>query len=362
MRLGKSIISEEGRVLLGAKIELTESLIKKLAQAGFHYLFIDDPRTDDITVADPIREETRRVAYATISTALIRYSQDYGAMTMQAHSLTSRMMSELVDLILDDIYTYNQDTVSFLNINVLKPREWQKHYCHNALNVTVYACLIGKMEGMSRTQLKELGMGAMLHDIGNVRIPSHILHKPDRLTAAEFKQIQRHTEIGYDLLKYDDNVPPESALCALQHHEQVNGGGYPQGLPGRLIHPYSKWVGLIDAYDALCNTRCYRGSYLPHEAMEALFAGAGSKFDMKMVQTFRNRVDIYPPGTPVRLSTGQRGIIARVTRMPLRPVVRILENEYGEELPNPYEIDLSQHLNIVIDQVTGCETMLVSAH
>jgi HD-GYP domain-containing protein (c-di-GMP phosphodiesterase class II) len=353
MRLGKAVFSDDGQILLGAQVELTGHLIKRLYELGFDFLYVEDARTDDITVEDPISEETRMTALSVISSAYSKFSQELGFVSLHEHEQVTKEVSEVVNRILDELKIPQPgEPVTLLNFNVLKPNDWNKYSMQNALNCCLYASLIGIKGGLDREQLESLAMGAMLHDIGNSRLPVRLLRKADKLTATEYKLIQKHTELGYDLLKNDSNVPPGAAMCVLQHHERVAGSGYPFGLTGGQIHPYAKWVSLIDAYDAMTNPRSYRSPLLPHDALEVLFAGAGNQFDLSLVETFRNRVAIYPPGVPVRLSTGERGIVIGVNRSVIqRPVIRVLQNEWGEDLREPYEVDLSKRLSVMIERI-----------
>lgn len=356
MRLGKAIITEEGQVLLGAQVELSSVLISRLSQLGFDFLYIEDARTEDVAVAEPISEETRRMALSVISMAYSKFAQDLGSLSLREYEQVTKQVSEATSVILDELSGIQLGgPITFTNFNMLKPHDWHKYYTQNALNSCLYASMIGLSTGMDRDSLHAMGMGALLHDIGNSRIPVRLLRKAEKLTPVEYRLIQKHTEHGYDLLRNDSNVPSATAMCVLQHHERVDGKGYPFGLTGGQIHPFAKWISLIDAYDAMTNPRSYRSPLLPHQALEMLFADAGTRFEVSMVETFRNRVAIYPPGVPVRLNTGERGIVAGINaKFISRPIVRILQNEAGEEVKTPYDIDLSKRLSVMIERIT-CE-------
>lgn len=355
MRLGKAIWNEEGQILLGARVELTPHLINRLYKLGYDFLYIEDVHTEDISIEDPISEETRRLALSVISSAYSKFSQDLGFLSLHEYELATKAITHVVGLILDELTgSKPADAITLANFNILKPGSWNKYYTQNGLNCSLYASLIGILGGMERDKLEELAIGAMLHDIGNCRIPARLLRKAEKLTGTEYKLVQKHTEHGFEILKNDPNIPAASALCALQHHERMDGTGYPYGIADGRIHPYAKWVSLIDAYDAMTNPRSYRPPLLPHHALEALFAGAGTCFDVTTVETFRNRVAIYPPGIPVRLNTGEQGVVAGVNRSVIqRPVVRVLQNEHGEYLKVPYEIDLSKKLSVMIEKIAG---------
>ncbi|MNZ80699.1 Cyclic di-GMP phosphodiesterase response regulator RpfG [compost metagenome] len=179
-----------------------------------------------------------------------------------------------------------------------------------------------------------------------------VLNKPDLLTNEEYDAMKKHTQIGFELLKDEPNMPLLVAHCALQHHERLDGSGYPRGIRGIEIHDYAKWIGVVDSYDAMTTNRIYSAPILPHEAVERLYAGTGTLYEQHMLQLFRDKVAIYPIGISVKLVTGEEGIVADINySSPHRPIIRVLYNEAGEELKSPYEIDLSKQLNKMIISV-----------
>ena len=150
------------------------------------------------------------------------------------------------------------------------------------------------------------------------------------------------------MLKDEPNIPILVAHCAYQHHERINGGGYPRGISGTDIHEYARWIGLVDSYDAMTTHRVYRAPMLPHQAMENLFTGAGELYDHEKLSLFRDKVAIYPIGVTVTLDTGETGVVVDLNvSAPYRPVVRVFEDEVGQVII-PYEIDLSKKLNVMI--------------
>jgi HD-GYP domain-containing protein (c-di-GMP phosphodiesterase class II) len=227
------------------------------------------------------------------------------------------------------------------------------HYLYqHSLNVCVYTTLLGMSHGYTKEELTTLGMGALLHDIGKTQIAIDVLRKPSSLTKEEYEEMKQHARFGYELLKDEPNLPLLVAHCAFQHHERIDGSGYPRGIKGSEIHDYAKWIGVVDSYDAMTTNRVYSSPMLPHDAIERLYAGTGTLYEQKMVQLFRDKVAIYPIGITVKLQTGESGIVADLNySYPHRPIVRILYNEAGEELKSPYEIDLSKHLTTMIVSV-----------
>lgn len=344
MKLAKKIFSQEGMVLLGENIELTSRLITRLNQCGIEYVYISDFRTDDIVLPSLINEETMRFALREIRTSfremMDRPKQKKGG----TYPYIAQPFKQMMNMIIDDLSLHSDAMIMLMDMGSVD------HYLYqHSLNVCVYTTLLGISNGYSRDELTTLGMGALLHDIGKTQISINMLRKPGSLSNEEFEAMKQHARIGYELLKDEPNIPLLAAHCAFQHHERIDGSGYPRGIKGNEIHEYAKWIGLVDSYDAMTTNRVYSAPMLPHHAMERLYAGTGTLYEQKMIQLFRDRVAIYPIGISVKLQTGETGIVADLNNSyPQRPIIRILYNEAGEEITSPYEIDLSKQLSMMI--------------
>jgi HD-GYP domain-containing protein (c-di-GMP phosphodiesterase class II) len=346
MRLGKNIFNEEGLILLKENVELSDKLITRLMRYGIDNVYIQDPRTDDIEIQDVISDETRNFAVKQIRSTFRRLMDDPTRKTTHQHHL-GKDFRNLITLVIDDI-SKNKDAMIMLT-----QMHQTDHYLYqHSLNVCVYATMLGISAGYTEDKLMVLGLGAVLHDIGKVRVPIDILNKPSKLTQEEFIVIKKHADWGYKLLKDEPNIPLIAAHCAFQHHERWDGSGYPRGIAGDDIHEFARWIGLVDSYDAMTTHRCYRPTLLPHQAMEMLFIGSGILFEQDKIALFRDKVAIYPLGITVGLSTGETGVVVDInTKTPHRPVVRILQDADGQELTVPYEVDLSKQLSLMISNV-----------
>ncbi|MBB6733507.1 HD-GYP domain-containing protein [Cohnella zeiphila] len=347
MKLGKRIFSAEGVVLLAEGVELTASLIRRLDDKGIHYLYIDDPRTEGIEAPQLLSDETQRAALGTIRSVFRDLVDAPGKRHTGMYPYVGRSVRQVMHLVMDDLQR-NRDAMIMLS-NLLTV----DHYLYmHSLNVCVYTTLLGMAYGYGTEELTTLGMGALLHDVGKTQISTDVLLKPDGLSDAEYEEMQRHAERGYYLLKDEPNIPLVAAHCAFQHHERLNGTGYPRRLTGDQIHPYAKWIGIVDSYDAMTSYRIYKNAMLPHQAVETLYAGSGTLYDTAMLKYFRDKVAIYPIGITVKLSSGQTGVVMDInSACAHRPIVRVLTDEAGQDLKTPYELDLSKQLSVMITQV-----------
>jgi putative nucleotidyltransferase with HDIG domain len=347
MKLGKSIYSEEGTILLGVNVELTQRLLDRLYDYGIDYLNINDSRTDDIVIKDIIQEATRVRAVGEIRSTFRKLMDDSGNRNAVHYYDLGRKFRELTTNIIDDLSGHPDAMLMLTNINLTDSYLFQ-----HSLNVCIYATMLGLSFGYNREDLTTLGLGAMLHDIGKTKIHPHILRKPSKLTNEEFDEMKNHTTLGFQILKDEPNIPLISAHCAYQHHERLNGSGYPRGIKGNDIHEFARWIGLVDSYDAMTTTRVYRNPLLPHQAMEQLFTGSGTLYDQEKIALFRDKIAIYPLGMQVTLNSGVSGVVSSVNlTVPHRPIVRILQDETGQDLSSPYEVDLSSKLSVLITKV-----------
>lgn len=341
-QLSKAIHNENGKVLVQARIPLSKRIINRLVELEVGYVYLEEEDTKDIKVNNVISDETRKEAVGTIKTEFAEISKHY----IVGHSINpfflSKSFSKVVENILMDIKE-NDDIISILS-NV---------FCHDSyifthsLNVTIYAVVLGRQLGYTEKQLFEIGLGAILHDVGKMMIPNKILKKQGSLTEEEFEIIKGHSRAGFDLLRKSPNISLLAAHCAFQHHERMNGVGYPQGLSGDKIHPYAKILAVADVFDAVTSNRVYRVAMLPHEGLEVLYAGAGTLFDKKIVELFSKTIAIYPIGITVYLNDHRKGVVSKQNKFfSMRPIVRILE-ENGQKI-QPYEVDLLKERNIAI--------------
>ncbi len=347
MKLGKRICNEDGVVLLNEGFELSQGMINRLNQLGISLIYIQDSRTDDIIVREPISDITRAKAIPVIRSNFRKLMTDSGKKKSVNTAFLDKPFREIMSMIIDDLSNHGDAMIMLTNMSIVD------HYLYqHSLNVCIYTTMLGMNYGYDRDALMTLGLGSLLHDIGKAQVPFEILAKPGKLTDAEMAIIHKHAEYGFQILKDEPNIPLLAAHCAFQHHERIDGSGYPRGIKGGDIHEYARWIGIADSYDAMTSNRIYRTAMLPHQALEVLFAGSGTLYDKEKIELFRNHIAIYPLGVTVTLNTNETGVVVDLnSSSPQRPIIRILQDAEGNELTQLYEVDLSKKLNIFITSV-----------
>lgn len=249
--------------------------------------------------------------------------------TLQARQLVRRLAGQVVE-----------SPNALLWLTTLRERD---HYtCQHSVNVCILSLSFGRFLGMGGEELETLGLGALLHDMGKMRVPLEILNCPRRLTAEEFEQMKAHPVLGYTLLKRDKTLPENVLQTALCHHERMSGQGYPNGHKGDAIPAHARLVAVVDVYDAISSKRVYHDGKSPQEALDIIFRMRGNELDAELVEAFIRCVGIYPVGSLVELTTGQVGVVVGFnTRHRLRPTVMLLLDAEHTPMPAPSLLNLA---------------------
>lgn len=219
----------------------------------------------------------------------------------------------------------NPDAATLLN-----QIEKKDSYTYNhSLSCSIAAVAFGRQLGLPKDDLKSLALGALLFDIGKVKLPNSLLLKNGKLTEEEFEFVKTHVEIGLDVIKQNLGLDDTTTLMMWTHHERFLGQGYPRGLKGNEIPLVGRIAGIIDSYDAITSQRPYARALPPHEAIKQLYQWRDVFFQKELVETFIQAIGMFPVGTLVELTTGEVGIIiAQNPKRRLRPkVMLILDSE-----------------------------------
>ncbi|MBO4267135.1 MAG: HD-GYP domain-containing protein [Lachnospiraceae bacterium] len=185
-------------------------------------------------------------------------------------------------------------------------------YMHS-MNVALICNVFGKWLGMPSNEVDILTLGALLHDIGKLKIPDTIIRKPDKLSPAEYNIIKTHSLQGYNILK-DKNIDDNVKQCALMHHERCDGSGYPLGLTADKINSYAKIVSIADVYDAMTAARVYRGPLCPFKVISIFESEGLQKYDGHYILTFLEHVATTYMNNRVRLNNGLEGDVIFMNR------------------------------------------------
>ena len=236
----------------------------------------------------------------------------------------------------------NQDALA--SLSRLKNRD--DYTFGHCVNVCILSLAIGRHMGLGEGPLNELGVGALLHDIGKMLVPEEILKKPGPLTSAELKEMQKHTSLGGELLYKTREISEASRAVAMHHHEKYDGSGYCDRLSGMGIHIYARIGAVADVYDAMTSDRVYQKGMSAEVALRRLYQFKGVHFDPLLVDRIIKCLGIYPIGTLVELNTGEVAVVSMTNHAdPLKPRVLMLYDRSKRRLPGPVDINLGTDMD-----------------
>ena len=334
---------------LHSQFELDQGAIEKIRKLGVKEIVIDTGRgkAATTTASEPtVEEEAQAVA------AHEEAAGEPGEITREARQVIRGLLEdaragkaidvknvEEASAELSAALTKDRDAMLALG----RIRSCDGYTYQHSVNSGVLFMAFAKYLGFPEEKVRLLGTAGMLHDIGKVFVPEHILTKPGKLTDEEYKTIQAHAFKGGELLRHTDGVDPVVIKVAEQHHERVDGTGYPCRLARKNLDLEVQISSIIDVYDALTAIRAYHKGRPPTEGLAMIMKNAGKAFDNKLTQLFIRCIGVYPPGSLVRLTGDRLAVVVEPREAhPHQPLVRVIYDLKRErELDRPYTVDLS---------------------
>ncbi|AOR22264.1 HD-GYP domain-containing protein [Clostridium taeniosporum] len=351
--LGKTIYDSEGRILLKKGVKLTQLLIQKIKELNILSIYIIDEYSD-YEIEDIIKPELRQKAVKILKETFNDIQRVSSFHNFEKCSLINyskhelkyfENISNISEELLDNILSNKNLLISLVDIKNMDNYTYQ-----HSVNVAVLSLVLGISLKLPKRKLVQLCSGALLHDIGKTFIDKDILLKPSKLNLEEFNIIKTHPEKGYNFLKNSYDINTNSKLIILQHHERVDGFGYPYGLNGNKINYMAKIVSIADVYDALTSDRPYKRAMCPSDALEYIMSNSGTFFDYEMAKVFTRVIIPFPSGTIVCLSNGDVGIVEETfPNYPLRPQVKILKSDNEQIIGS--SVNLLNELSLVISGI-----------
>jgi len=342
--------------------------IQKLINVGVTHLTVDTSRQKPAEKIDKIlpevkgkteRQEPKKSEHGvSLDQEMSKASKLYDDAKSLQHKILNNLTEhktiniteakESTDAIVDSIFR-NQDALSCMTRLRIKDEYLVEH----SLNVSILMTLFAKHLDFERQVIEHLALGAFLHDIGKVLVPPEILHKTGKLTPQEYDVMKSHVNLGIEVLKDSPDLPELVNEVVQQHHERLDGKGYPNQLHEQQISRYGRMIAIVDSYDAMTAERVYKSGMHPIKAFKILMKEAPNGYDNSLVEQFVNCLGIYPIGTLVKLTSGKLGLISRLNKsQPLLPFVRVFYNTRLNQAIAMEELDLSQTKHK--DQIDSC--------
>ncbi|MBF4692624.1 HD-GYP domain-containing protein [Fusibacter ferrireducens] len=352
--LAENIVNISNQILLRKNAIVNSKSIERIKALGFKSLYVKNPDEEEILeeeIKDIIDPAIRKKAVFDVKTCVDEF---FSSLSKQKQQLVfgdsgqalidtlDQVSSSLIDEILN-----SQD----LTISIMDIKSESYYLYEHAINTAVLAIMLGAKIGLNTKDMRNIAIASILINIGYKNIPQEVYEHSEPLSESQWAEIKKHPKYSYDILSNNTSFNAHIKSIVLQHHERLNGSGYPNGLVGSEIHPHTKIVMLADVYDAMTSDRKHRLAHPHHEVVEYIMGSAGTLFDFDLASTFCRCIILYPAGSYVLLSNGLKAVILKNhASHPLRPIVRTFKNGKLNNAPDGY-IDLLETHNLTIQKL-----------
>lgn len=243
-----------------------------------------------------------------------------------------------IEAVTSEMFEYIKEpgcVIHYLN----QVRDKDEYTYQHSVNVAFYAMLTARWLKLPEKMIREIIQSALLHDIGKIEIPSSILNKKGKLSDQEYEIIKKHPAIGFHMVQNNPSISKNIAEAILQHHERIDGSGYPHHLPEQQISLYAKIIAICDVFDAMTQNRVYKDRVTPFDSFQMFLTQGLRSFDLHVLTVFMKNISSNYIGNRIRLNNGKKGQIVYIPpHNILYPVVRV-ETEY---------LDLSENTDLKI--------------
>jgi HD-GYP domain-containing protein (c-di-GMP phosphodiesterase class II) len=344
MRFSKTVYIDEDTVLLQPEIPLKQREIDLLARWG-----IDQVMTDGESIGDagaesgggPLPERRSLRMYVGALSQMEKIFDGIRAGTRVSHDPIDAMVAEIIAAV-------ETDRESLIRYVVLGGQSTNK-LSTSSVNSAILATILGKSMKLLSFKLVQLTTGALLHDVGMLKVDETIRDKRGALTPDEIRQVRTHPLQGYSLVLKVLRYPEDVAAIALLHQERWDGRGYPRRLRGEEIPLGARIVAVADSFEAMVNRRSYRDPVIGYKAIKSILSDNGRHFDPQVLKSFLASVGIHPVGGLVLLNDASVGrVVANNPQSPLRPRLELLVDSSGQKLGEPVPLDLLEQRELFI--------------
>lgn len=334
MELGSAVLMESGKVALGEGTILNQNIIERLKERGIATLDIKEVLNEGSEEAAPTLDIHQQKFCGEYDNMVIIVKKAFDCMRY-FKEVPINEMRELADKPIESLV----EAIGVINHLHMVQRQ-DDYTFHHSVNVAVICGVLGKWLGYTGTELKDLILAGLMHDVGKTQIPLEILNKPGKLSSDEMDIMKQHTTHGYNLIKKAGNVPSGVVYGILQHHERMDGTGYPLKVKSDKIHQYAKIIAVADIYDAMTSDKVYHNKVTPFTVVEMLVGEMFNKLDPGICTVFLNNVRDYFVGSVVRLNDGREAEVLHLGQFAgSRPIIRTSDDEF---------IDLEKRKDICI--------------
>ena len=345
----------------------------KIVNLGIRELYIDTVKGADVYTARPqaevnadLERRLQEIAQKQAEKPIVVELKDEAARARRLHGEANKLarlvlddvrlgqpirmerVEPLVDGMVESVFRHQDALLPLARLKNLDDYNFE-----HSVGVAALLIAFGRAMKQPKEVIRELALGGLLHDIGKAHVPESILNKPSKLTDDEFAKMQSHVNESLGLLEGVPGIGKITRQVIAEHHERIDGSGYPNRLKGGQISLYGQMAAIVDVYDAITSDKVYNRGMPPTQAMKKLLEWSKHHFDPQLVQTFIRAVGIYPTGALVRLESNRMGVVVEQNEGKLlEPVVRVFYHAGQQHYVPPEIVDLAK----VQDRIASCES------
>ena len=351
-RFTEDVFVDEKNLLVPAKIAVRQKDLDALKRWGVSYVLTEGGALEEEAAAKPeavAKAAPKSQGFAGSRELYLRYTELVDRLA-QIHSRIRNgesVESKAVDQISQGVLALVREERDAAISAILGSESSDYNPARAGVNTAILSCVIGTTLKLPPYRLAYLASGALLHDIGMIRMPESIVKKQGGLTEDEAQKIRAHPLLSYRIITKELMYPDDVGLIGLQHHERWDGDGYPRRTTGKDIDVLARIVSVADAFEAMVSDKPYRNSMIGYAAMKALLSDNSRRFDPEIIRAFIKSMGIYPLGSTVLLNNAA---IARVLEThpdaPLRPKLRVIVDEFGKR----YEANEGDSIDLLAEK------------
>lgn len=346
MKIDQAIVDRRGRILIARGAAMDAYLIDSLSKLGINGVYIregeEDPETEKISLlAQSVIEKTRVEDRSKVKlTESVKKRVAEGIQYLYNNTDTQDFTDATNEITSELMRAISDNEAIAVDISTLKISD--EYTFKHSVDVATMAMIVAKQHGLKEKEVYEIGIAGLLHDLGKSKIPNEVLNKPGRLNDEEFAIMKQHSVYGYEILKEKEGYSPAVLLGVLQHHEKMNGMGYPMGVSSEKMHLFARILSVVDIYDALVTERAYKKAFSQRDAVEMIMSMT-QELDLDVMKSFLESMILYPVDTIVQLSNGEKAkVVQNNPGYILRPKV------VGIETGKIYDLGKDMRCNNII--------------
>jgi len=356
------VFDKKGTPLLEEKIPFTAEFIESLKKRRIERIYyLQKDENSPGTIKKPVSPSSSHASEILGEKVILlahQVTNEIEQAVKNKEFIQTTNLQRLIDILIKTVSSYTSFPAA-----LIRAKQQEDDFCSHAVNVSILSMITAFKHGFDLPLIKQIGIGAFIHDIGKFSLPPELLNKSQGYTPSEIEELKKHTSRGFELIKLNGQLTSIVRKVVLLHHESTNGSGYPLGLHEKDVGYYPFIVSLANIFDNLTTHKKYRSAYSLKDTLSMIIQTSGKKLPAYLVQIFiknitktLNATPQYKPGLFVELNTQEVAqVVSTNLEFPSKPVVRIVRDSSGQNTSPHINMDLSTQNTRFIEKALSPE-------